>query len=114
MRDSRTGKLRPESEWIRTQIPPIVDEATFDAARRVREARDPHKKGDAAQHATSPTLLAGLIKCDCCNASMTQASGKGGKYRYYRCVRKIAQSTEACHTPNLPLDKMDQLVLERL
>lgn len=113
MRDSRTGQLRPESEWIRTPVAPIVDEATFDAARRIREARDPHKKGGTAQHVTSPTLLAGLIKCDGCNISMTQASGKGGKYRYYKCTHKMVKAAD-CTTPNLPLSQMDKLVLSHL
>ncbi len=115
MRDSRSGELRPESEWVRCAVEPIIDAETFDAVRRQRASRDPKKQTLAvARQATSPTLLAGKIKCDCCDVAMTQASGKGGRYRYYKCANRIAISASICDTPNLPLDRMDRLILERL
>jgi len=114
MRNSRTGQVRPESEWIRTRIPAIVDDETFEAVRRVRESRDPNKQRGKAQHATSVTLLAGLIKCDHCNTSMTQASGKSGRYRYYKCSHKVSLSANACDTPNLPVKDTDELILNHL
>jgi len=116
MRDSREGnRTKPESEWIRTTVPEIVDEATFDEVRRIREARDPKKEtAKVAKHETNPTLLAGVIKCDCCGVAMCKATGKGGRYVYYKCANKIAISTKICKTPNLPLAKMDGLILERL
>jgi site-specific DNA recombinase len=115
MRDSRSGVLRPESQWVRCPVEAIVDEATFDAVRRIRQARDPKQEASpAAKQATSPTLLAGKIKCDCCGVAMTQATGKSGRYRYYKCANKIAISATACATPNLPLERMDRLILERL
>ena len=115
MLDSRTGMKRPESEWIRYEVDSIVDEATFSAVRRQREARDPRREGTAsARQATNSTLLAGKIKCEHCGVAMTQATGKGGRYRYYKCSHKIAISAKACNTPNLPLERMDRLILERL
>ena len=45
---------------------------------------------------------------------MTLATGKSGKYRYYRCCNKMAISAKSCPTPNLPMDRMDALILERL
>ena len=114
VREARTGKTRPEQDWVRTQIPAIIDETMYEAARRIRESRDPSKVGNAGHADTSPTLLTGLIRCDYCDAAMTLATGKAGRYRYYKCNHKIKVSTTACDTPNLPMDKMDQLILNRL
>lgn len=72
MRDSRSGLLRPESEWVRCAVEPIVDDATFEAARRLREQSDP--KADTPVHAKRaaiPTLLTGILFCENCGASMT-------------------------------------------
>jgi len=45
---------------------------------------------------TNPTLLTGLLKCGGCGAGMTLVTGKGGKYRYYKCTRRIGQRIAAC------------------
>lgn len=47
---------RPESEWIRTTIPAIVDEATWDAVRRKRQALDSHDKRPAGMRPETPRL----------------------------------------------------------
>jgi hypothetical protein len=114
VREARSGKTRPESEWVRTNIPAIIDEPMYETAGRIRESRDPSKVGGAAQLATSPTLLTGLIRCDQCDAAMTLATGKAGRYRYYKCNHKIKVSATGCKTPNLPMDKMDQFVLRHM
>ncbi len=115
MRDSRTGLLRPESEWVRCPVEPIVDDATFEAARRLREQRDP--KADTpiyAKRATIPTLLTGILFCENCGASMTLATGKSGRYKYYKCCSRMSIGTNVCQTPNVPMERMDRLILERL
>ncbi|BBP00550.1 recombinase family protein [Sulfuriferula nivalis] len=117
MRDSKKCIMRPESEWIRCQVEPIVEEKVFDDVRRKREAQDPKKValGKAVPHAlTSPILLTGLLKCSQCNAGMTLATGKSGRYKYYKCCKKMSISPHVCDTPNLPMDRMDKLILERL
>ena len=45
---------------------------------------------------------------------MTLATGKSGRYKYYKCHRKMAISPRACSTPNVPMERMDRLILERL
>ena len=47
----------------------------------------------------SPTLLTGLLKCGKCGAGMTLATGKGGRYRYYKCNTRIAKHNDDCDTP---------------
>jgi site-specific DNA recombinase len=115
MKDSRTGTVRPECEWIRYAVEPIVDEATFEAARRLREARDPKAEGTAqARTLTLPTLLTGLLRCEHCGKAMTLATGKSGRYRYYKCCTRLSVGAAACATPNLPMERLDRLILERL
>ena len=117
MRDSRTGQLRPESEWIRSAAPPTIDMEMWDAVRRKRQSMDPHNQTqgrEAPKNATSPVLLAGLIKCEACGCAMATATGKSGRYRYYKCTHKISTSPSVCATPNLPMERIDQLVLQRL
>ena len=62
----------------------------------------------------SPTLLTGLLKCGRCGAGMTLATGKGGKYRYYKCQSRIAKGNGTCDSGNLPMEKLDELVLKAL
>jgi site-specific DNA recombinase len=117
MLDSRTGLVRPESEWIRTRVDAIVSEDTWDSVRRKRTALDPRDDTpgkESPKNATSPVLLAGLIRCETCGRAMTQATGKSGRYRYYKCNHKLNLSPSACDTPNLPMERIDQLVLQRL
>src|SRR5437016_977419 len=63
---------------------------------------------------SSPTLLTGLLKCACCGASMTLATGKGGRYRYYKCNTRIGKGIDYCESENLPMQKLDALVLNSL
>jgi hypothetical protein len=63
---------------------------------------------------SSPTLLTGLLKCDCCGAGMTLATGKGGRYRYYKCNTRIGKGIDYCKSDNLPMQKLDAMVLNSL
>lgn len=72
----RVRKERPESEWIITDHPDlaIVDAATFDAVQaRLRERRQPWKRGGHARH-----LLSGLLRCGQCGGPMVSID----RYRY--------------------------------
>ena len=62
----------------------------------------------------SPTLLTGLLKCGRCGAGLTIATGKGGKYRYYKCNTRIGKGNHLCTTPAFPMQKMDDMVLSTL
>jgi site-specific DNA recombinase len=36
-------------------------------------------------------MLTGIVKCGCCGAGMTLATGKGGRYRNYKCNTRIGK-----------------------
>jgi site-specific DNA recombinase len=111
-KDMKTGQVKPVSEWVQIAIPPIIDEAMFRAVEAKRHARSPDMM--APRQVNSPTLLTGLLKCGKCGAGMTLATGKGGRYRYYKCHTRIAKHNHDCDTPSIPMEKLDALVLQAL
>ena len=112
IRDSKTNTNRPPEEWIKSNIPAIIDAATFERVRAKRESRAPSRK--PPRLVNSPTVLTGLLKCGVCGAFMTLVTGKGGKYRYYKCTSRQNQGNHACTSANLPMEKLDSLVLAQL
>src|SRR5207249_7221036 len=62
----------------------------------------------------SPTLLTGVLKCGTCGAGTTLATGKGGRYRYYKCNTRIGQGRTLCSARSIPMERLDATVLEAL
>jgi len=85
---------------------------TFRAVEAKRHQRSPSVT--PARIVNSPTLLTGLLRCANCGAGMTLATGKGGRYRYYKCNTRIGQSIGACSTSAVPVAKLDRAVLTAL
>jgi site-specific DNA recombinase len=110
--DSKTGAKRPPSEWIAIQVDPIVDAETFQRVRQRREGRRP--TAVPPRSVSSPILLTGLLKCGHCRAGMTLTTGKSGKYRYYKCTTRVNKGNDQCGSANIPMEKLDELVLEQL
>src|SRR5438132_5925165 len=110
--DGKTQKPKPPSEWVKLAVDPIIEPALFRRAQLRRGARAPAVV--APRVVSSPTLLTGLLKCDCCGAGMTLATGKGGRYRYYKCNTRIGKGIDYCKSENLPMQKLDTMVLNSL
>lgn len=111
-RDHKTRTIKPESEWIPLSIEPIIDLATFEIVRIRRESRAPDKV--APRILNSPTLLTGLLKCGICGGGLTTATGKSGRYKYYKCNKRTSQGKHVCDAPALPMDKLDAVVMDTL
>jgi hypothetical protein len=110
--EGKTGRLKPQGEWVRLVVEPIIDMATFQRTQARRASRAPAVVPPRVL--TSPTLLTGLLKCGCCGAGMTLATGKGGRYRYYKCNTRIGKGIDYCAGGNVPMQKLDDLVLGSL
>lgn len=110
--DSKAKQKRAPTEWVKTSIPAIIDAAKFEQVRAKRESRAPSQI--SPRLVSSPTLLAGIIKCGVCGGSMTLATGKGGRYKYYKCTSRRNKGNHACTSGNLPMEKTDQQVLGQL
>ena len=110
--DQKTKLIKPETEWIRLEIEPIITAATYEDARSRRAARAPAIV--PPRLVNSPTLLTGLLKCGICGSGLTTATGKGGRYRYYKCNTRIGKGVHLCTMPSFPMQKLDDLVLTSL
>ncbi|HEU4961503.1 MAG TPA: recombinase family protein [Sphingomonas sp.] len=62
-RNSRTGEIRPETEWVPIPVPPIITEEEFHAVRKQLADRDP-RMGKAAVK-TNTNLLTKIAICGC-------------------------------------------------
>jgi|CXWL01.1.fsa_nt_gi DNA invertase Pin-like site-specific DNA recombinase len=111
-RDARNQKNKPESEWVRMAVDPIIEKSIFEAVQARKAARAPSVTPPRVVN--SPTLLTGLLKCGCCGAGMTLATGKGGRYHYYKCNTRISKGNSLCCNASYPMEKIDALVLNAL
>ena len=94
---------------LQVSIDPLIDRQVFAAVAAKRHDRSPAVT--PARVVNTPTLLTGLLRCDACGAGMTTATGKGGRYQYYKCNTRIGRGAGACCTPAVSMPKMDNLVL---
>lgn len=113
-RDSRTGEVRPENEWVPIPVPPVVSEETFYAVRKQMADRDP-RMGEAAAK-TNTNLLTKLAVCGCgdegCGAGMMTSTGKSGQYRYYACAARVKKGADACVGRRVPMETLDRVVVD--
>ena len=105
---SKAKELKPVSEVIAVAVPPLIDQATFDAVQAHLRARNP--KVTPARVVSGPTLLTGICFCADCGGAMTLRTGKGGRYRYYTCSIKARQGETGCKGRSIPMEKLDNLV----
>ncbi len=108
--DSKTMKRKEEAEWVKVPVPAIIDQALFDQAIKLRGANT--LKNCAPRRENSPNLLTGLLRCGGCGATMVKITAKNNRYRYYKCSGRLAKGNTACNSPNFPMEKLDNLVLE--
>ena len=111
-RRGKDRKLKPKSEAVVVNVPPIIDQETFDAVQAHLQARSPKKVPPRV--VSGPTQLTGLIHCAKCGGAMTLRTGKGGQYRYYSCSTKARQGPTACTGMTVPMEKLDDLIAKNL
>ena len=107
--DSKSHKTKDASEWVKVPVPAIIDQGLFDKATKLRSAYTPLRS--APRRESSPTLLTGILKCEC-GCTMVLQTGKSNQYRYYKCSSRISKGIKACKSASYPVDKLENLVLE--
>lgn len=104
--ESRTGRVRPESEWL------VI--GTHDAIiplplwRATQAAMDATAEPFIGKGRTrSNHLFTGILRCGKCGSAMTveKARGRGGTYSYYSC--RTAKIGGLCAIVRYPADKID-------
>jgi hypothetical protein len=93
-------------------VPPLIDQATFNAVQTHLHARNP--KVTPARVVSGPTLLTGICFCANCGGAMTLRTGNGGRYRYYTCSIKARQGETGCEGRSIPMEKLDNLVASHI
>ena len=107
--DSKTRKLRPETEWIAYETPRIIDDYTFQTAQAQLDKHNPLKT--PARLVGSNVLLTGVSYCASCGAPLRILTGKNNQYRYYKCSRKADHGSATCKGYSIPDHKLDDLVM---
>ena len=108
------GTLLPENEWTWVPCPQLILREQFDRVAALRGSRAP--RITAPREVSGPTLLVGIAKCGMpdCGAGMTIATGKGGRYRYYKCHAKTNRGASSCTCPNVRTEQLDDLVMHQM
>ncbi len=87
--------------------PPLIDEATFQAAQVLMNARGENysrRRSNASDY-----LLGGLLTCSHCGSKFigTAARGNRYRYRYYTCHRRNRYGPKGCPSERLPAEELD-------
>ena len=97
-------KLRPETDWIRIAVPPILDAATFNEAQRALEANRKWKSGKPSR----TFMLTGLLRCGC-GASICGSYSHG--CAYYKCTgTHPVTGRRACGQRSIRLDRIEPMI----
>ncbi len=113
-RPSARNRRRPETDWIRLDVPTIVDPEVF------RQSQTLHVDNSrfSPRHLKSPHyLLRGLVRCRVCDLGMSchRMRGRNGTYHhYYYCaghdVLRARVHLGRCPQRNLRSEELDRLV----
>jgi len=108
-----TGKIEHKGEIYAGEHQAIIDAKTFD---RVQEIIKSNGNGASAIRNKHGALLKGLLYCASCGAAMahTYTKKRNRLYRYYVCATAQKQGKEACSTPSLPAQEIEDLVVEQI
>jgi len=109
---TKAKELKPQSEVVVVEVPPLIDRETFDTVQARLKARNP--KVMPARVVSGPTLLTGICHCAKCGGAMTIRTGKGGRYRYYACSIKARQGETGCEGRSIPMEKLDGVVIDHI
>jgi hypothetical protein len=121
-RGQRACRLRPETDWIRADVPQwrIVSDEEWDAAhRRLEQAAavyirstDGKRWGRPPAGVEGKYLLSGLLRCACCGASLTVHHTSQRRQSYYVCASYHERGTAVCANGlRLPMLAADEAIL---
>ncbi len=115
-RNSKTGDVRPEEEWVPIPIPAIIDSLTLDAVQS--SLTDNRISNRPARVTTTNNLLIGIARSGChgdgCGGGMTASTGKSGRYLYYSCSARARSGSSACRGRRIGRAKLDETVMTAL
>lgn len=113
-RDSANHE-RPRQDWTEIAVPALVSEETFALAQEQLEQNKQH----SPRRTIEPTLLQGMLVCQCCGYGLYRTSTQTSARRlyYYRCIGSDAYrhlKGAVCSNPPVRQDQLDAVVWEEL
>jgi site-specific DNA recombinase len=108
------GELTFRQATVTGAHPPLIDQATFDHAGAIMDARGEDHTRRAAN--ASGYHLSGRIRCPQCGKALigTAAHGRTKTYRYYTCFSRARYGTATCNAPRLHADALDDAIFQAL
>ena len=95
--ESKSWKLKPESEWVYQPVEPILKPELWDACAEILKERDANRKPRAKR---AVQLFAGLLYCGC--GQKMYVPSNTPKYVCQKCRNKI------------PVDDLEEIFIEQL
>ena len=117
--ETRTGRMRPESEHVPMAVTPIVSVETFKAAQQRRRERDPVAR-DSRVQAAPTQMLGGILQCGRCGQPLQLETsgkprpGKQGAYRYYNCRAFCRAGKDVCRGFRARVEVLESALSEHL
>ncbi len=125
---NRKVEQNGEEDWvvIEDTHPPLVSEAVFERAQRLRKSRERRNAGTAhptGRGKNSPYLLTGLIRCASCGHkfqayTVTKAKSRkdGSRVRthYYACGGYVSKGTSVCKRVLFRQEDLDTYVFDEV
>jgi site-specific DNA recombinase len=104
--------MRPEEEWIITDIPAIISKDTFDYAQKLLE----QGRRRYTNYGKHNYLLSGLVRCDQCGGTMTGRKTKshGKDFFIYECRKNYAGAKDKGCGRQMSENKLNHFVWETL
>jgi DNA invertase Pin-like site-specific DNA recombinase/ssDNA-binding Zn-finger/Zn-ribbon topoisomerase 1 len=99
-------------EIVVQKVPAIIDNDLFNDVQKLLKNNAPEMNNHQAL--VSPALLTGLLKCSECGGNLVINTGKGGRYKYYKCRTRIKCSTESCSMRQIPKAKLEEEIIREL
>lgn len=105
------GQIVHKDKTYPGQHDAIITKKLWDAVRKILSS-DRVKRGNHSKN-KNPTLLRGLIRCNCCDCAMTPTFTKKNQrvYRYYTPTTAIHRGYDECKVGPVPAAEIDALVV---
>jgi site-specific DNA recombinase len=107
------GKIPYRDEVFDGEHEAIIDPEIFAQVQQLLA----HPQTTRIRHPEDTFMLRGLVKCACCHACFTPATGKRSHdktYRYYRCTSRDRHGAKACPSKPLPAQALEDFVVEQV
>lgn len=108
------GSAAPENPFVAVACPAIIpaDEKAAVAALRAKRA----PRVTPPRITNGPTLLTGIARCGepGCSSGLTIATGKSGRYAYYKCNTRVNIAGHRCSWPTIRRQVLDGIILSEL